>query len=251
MSEDKQHISLVVCGHVDAGKSTTTGHLIFKLGGISEREMQKLQTEADQQGKSSFAFAYYMDRDKAERERGVTINCTTKEFFTDSYHYTIVDAPGHRDYVKNMITAAGCADVALLLVPGEKGGFETAIARGDHSTGEVQGQTRQHAKLLGLLGIEKLIVGVNKMDSCDWSEQRFNEIKEEMTKMITLAGFKPKQVPFIPYSGFKGENLVEQTDKMPWYKGWSANLNKDTVITGYTLYAVSYTHLTLPTNREV
>jgi elongation factor 1-alpha len=236
MSDKKQHISLVVCGHVDAGKSTTTGHLIFKLGGISEREMQKLQAEADQQGKSSFAFAYYMDKDKAERERGVTINCTTKEFYTESYHYTIVDAPGHRDYVKNMITGAGCADVALLLVPAEAGGFETAIARGDHSTGEVQGQTRQHARLLGLLGIEKLIVGVNKMDAVDWSEQRFNEIKEEMTKMITQAGFKPKQVAFIPYSGFKGENLVEKTDKMPWYKGWKANLNKDTVIEGYTLY---------------
>jgi elongation factor 1-alpha len=236
MSEEKKHLSLVVCGHVDAGKSTTTGHLIFKLGGISEREMQKLQAEADQQGKSSFAFAYYMDKGKQEREKGITIECTTKEFFTDSYHYTIVDAPGHRDYIKNMITGAGCADVALLLVPAESGGFETAVARGDHGSGEVQGQTRQHARLLGLLGIEKLIVGVNKMDSCDWSEQRFNEIKEEMSKMITQAGFKPKQVPFIPYSGFKGENLVTPTDKMPWYKGWSANLNKDTVVEGVTLY---------------
>lgn len=234
MTDKKEHISLVVCGHVDAGKSTTTGHLIFKLGGISERDMQKLQAEADAQGKSSFAFAYYMDKDKAERERGVTINCTTKEFFTESYHYTIVDAPGHRDYVKNMITGAGQADVALLLVPAE--GFETAIARGDHSTGEIQGQTRQHARLLGLLGIEKLIVGVNKMDAVKWSEARFNEIKEEMTKMITVSGFKPKQVAFIPYSGFQGENLVEKTDKMPWYKGWKANLNKDTVVEGFTLY---------------
>ena len=236
MSEGKQHISLVVCGHVDAGKSTTTGHLIFKLGGISEREMQKLQQEADQLGKSSFAFAYYMDKDKAERERGVTINCTTKEFFTDSYHYTIVDAPGHRDYVKNMITGAGCADVALLLVPAEMGGFETAIAKGDHASGEVQGQTRQHARLLGLLGIEKLIVGVNKMDSVDWSESRFNEIKEEMTKMIQQAGFKPKQVPFIPFSGFQGENLINPTDKMPWWKGFNVNLNKDTTVSGVTLY---------------
>jgi elongation factor 1-alpha len=236
MTESKQHISIVVCGHVDAGKSTTTGHLIFKLGGISSREMEKLQTEADAQGKSSFAFAYYMDKDKAERERGVTINCTTKEFFTESYHYTIVDAPGHRDYVKNMITGAGCADVALLLVPAESGGFETAIAKGDHGSGEVQGQTRQHARLLGLLGIEKLIVGVNKMDSCDWSEKRFNEIKSEMTQMIVSAGFKPKQVAFIPYSGFRGENLVEPTDKMPWYKGWKANISKEEVIEGVTLY---------------
>ena len=131
-SSGKKHLSLVVCGHVDAGKSTTTGHLIFKLGGVSQREMEKLQQEAANNGRSSFAFAYYMDRDKAERERGVTINCTTKEFYTDSYHFTIVDAPGHKDYIKNMITGAGCADVALLLVPAEKGGFETAIQKGDH-----------------------------------------------------------------------------------------------------------------------
>ena len=235
-NDNKEHISLVVCGHVDAGKSTTTGHLIFKLGGISEREMEKLQAEADAQGKSSFAFAYYMDKGKQEREKGVTIECACKEFFTDKYHYTIVDAPGHRDYVKNMITGAGCADVALLLVPAEMGGFETAVAKGDHSTGEVQGQTRQHARLLGLLGIEKLIVGVNKMDSCDWSEQRFTEIKEEMTKMIQVAGFKPKQVAFVPYSGFHGENLVEKTDKMPWYKGWTVNLSKTEQVSGYTLY---------------
>jgi elongation factor 1-alpha len=232
---EKKHLSLVVCGHVDAGKSTTTGHLIFKLGGISEREMAKLQEEADNLGKSSFAFAYYMDKNKQERERGVTIDCTTKEFFTDSYHYTIVDAPGHRDYVKNMITGAGCADVALLLVPAEMGGFETAIKKGDHKSGEVQGQTRQHARLLGLLGVEQLIVGVNKMDTVDWSEQRFNEIKEEMSGMIKSAGFPPKKVPFIPFSGYQGENLVKPTDKMPWYKGWKANLNKDTVQEGVTL----------------
>ena len=147
-SEAKQDISLVVCGHVDAGKSTTTGHLIFKLGGINQREMDKLQKEADDQGKSSFAFAYYMDKDKAERERGVTINCTTKEFYTDTYHYTIVDAPGHRDYVKNMITGAGCADVALLLVPAEMGGFETAIAKGDHSSGEVLRTNKTTRKII-------------------------------------------------------------------------------------------------------
>jgi elongation factor 1-alpha len=210
--------------------------MIFKLGGISAREMDKLQAEADAQGKGSFAFAYYMDRDKAERERGVTINCTTKEFFTNSYHYTIVDAPGHRDYVKNMITGAGCADVALLLVPAEAGGFETAIAKGDHKTGEIQGQTRQHARLLALLGVEQLIVGINKMDSCNWSEERFNEIKGEMQKMIQQAGFKPKKVPVIPFSGFKGENLVQETDKMPWFKGWEANLSPTEKVSGMTVY---------------
>jgi elongation factor 1-alpha len=235
---EKQHISLVVCGHVDAGKSTTTGHLIFKLGGISERDMEKLQKEADEKGKSSFAFAYYMDRDKAEREKGVTINCTTKEFYTDKYHYTIVDAPGHKDYIKNMINGAGCADVALLLVPAETGGFEAAIAKGDRATGEVMGQTRQHCKLLSLLGIEQIIVGINKMDSVNWDETRFNEIKGEFEKMVKTCGFPPKKVAFIPYSGFKGHNLVDRYEgpEFSWYKGWSANLNKDTTITGYTLY---------------
>ena len=131
-------------------------------GGIGERELEKLKAEAERLGKASFAFAFYMDRQKEERERGVTIACTTKEFFTDNYHYTIIDAPGHRDFVKNMISGASQADVALLLVPAQEGGFETAVARGDHKTGQVQGQTRQHANLLKLLGVEQIIVGINK-----------------------------------------------------------------------------------------
>lgn len=232
----KKHLSLVVCGHVDAGKSTTTGHLIFQLGGISQREMEKLQAEADEVGKSSFAFAFYMDKGKEERARGVTIDCATKEFFTDSYHYTIVDAPGHRDYIKNMISGAGCADVGLLLVPAEAGGFEKAIAKGNHKTGEVQGQTRQHSRLLNLLGVNQLIVGINKMDSCDWSEERFNEISDEVKKMITAAGYKAGRVPIIPFSGFHGENLIKQTDKMPWYKGWEVPISKTEKVSGVTLY---------------
>jgi elongation factor 1-alpha len=198
--------------------------------------MEKLQTEADAVGKSSFAFAFYMDKGKEERERGVTIDCATKEFFTDSYHYTIVDAPGHRDYIKNMISGAGCADVGLLLVPAESGGFEKAIAKGNHKTGEVQGQTRQHSRLLNLLGVNQLIVGINKMDSCNWSEDRFNEISEEIKKMITAAGYKPNRVPIIPFSGFHGENLIKQTDKMPWYKGWEVPVSKTEKVSGVTLY---------------
>jgi elongation factor 1-alpha len=235
MAEKKEHLSLVVCGHVDAGKSTTCGHLIFKMGGISEREMAKLQATAEEKGKSSFGFAYYLDTCKEERERGVTIQCNTKEFFTKKYHYTIVDAPGHKDYIKNMITGSATADVGLLLVPAEKGGFEAAIAKADPKMGVEEGQTRQHARLLYLLGVDQIIVGVNKMDACGWSEERFEEIKSEFVKMLQMIGFKPKKVPFIPYSGFNGDNLVEKSDKAAWYKGWSANTNPKTTITGFTL----------------
>jgi|TARA_B110000444_G_scaffold257124_1_gene294942 elongation factor 1-alpha len=249
-SREKQHISLVVTGHIDAGKSTTTGHLIFKLGGINARDMAKLQEKADANGKSSFAFAYYMDTNKEERERGVTVNCNTKEFYTDSYHYSIVDAPGHRDYVKNMISGAGQADAALILIPAEKGGFEAAIAKGDRATGEVEGQTRQHARLLALLGIEKVIVGINKMDSCDWSQTRFDEIKKEMSAMLQQCGMKPKKIPFIPYSGFNGDNLTEPTDKMPWYDGWTANINPTTQIKGVTLLDALEKFVT-PPNRII
>ena len=235
MGDNKEHISLVICGTVDSGKSTTTGHLIFKLGGINKREMDKLQAEADTHGKSSFAFAYYMDTCKEERERGVTIQCNTKEFYTDNYHFTIVDAPGHKDYIKNMITGSAQADTALLLVPAEKGGFEAAIAKSDPKNGVEEGQTRQHARLIYLLGIKTLMVGINKMDACNWSEERYVEIKEEMTKMLSQIGFKPKQIPFIPYSGYHGDNLIEKTDKAAWYKGWKANLNKETLVEGFTI----------------
>merc|ERR1712188_3769 len=226
MAEGKTHLSLVVCGHVDAGKSTTTGHLLFELGGISEREMEKLKEKAAQLGKSSFSFAFYLDTQKDERERGVTISCTTKEFFTDKYHYTIIDAPGHRDFIKNMISGAGQADVALLMVPADKGGFEKAVAKGNRATGEIEGQTRQHSRLINLLGVEKVIVGVNKMDNTSptpYLQSRFDEIAGEVVVMLKTAGYKEdkikKEFPFIPISGWEGDNLVKKTEKMAWYKG--------------------------------
>merc|ERR1711985_82264 len=226
MAEGKTHLSLVVCGHVDAGKSTTTGHLLFELGGISEREMEKLKEKAAQLGKSSFSFAFYLDTQKDERERGVTISCTTKEFFTDKYHYTIIDAPGHRDFIKNMISGAGQADVALLMVPADKGGFEKAVAKGNRATGEIEGQTRQHSRLINLLGVEKVIVGVNKMDNTSptpYLQSRFDEIAGEVVVMLKTAGYKEdkikKEFPFVPISGWEGDNLVKKTEKMPWYKG--------------------------------
>jgi elongation factor 1-alpha len=234
MAEEKIHLSIVVCGHVDAGKSTTTGRLIFELGGIPEREMQKLKDEAKVLGKASFAFAFYMDKSKEERARGVTIACTTKEFFTPSYHYTIVDAPGHRDFIKNMISGASQADACLLMVPAD-GNFTAAIARGNHKLGEVQGQTRQHARLINLLGVKQLIVGINKMD-CDtakYSQDRYNEIKEEMASMLVKVGWKKEFVkncvPFMPISGWMGDNLLTKSDKMGWWKGADVKSQKKPV----------------------
>lgn len=234
MTEGKKHVSIVICGHVDAGKSTTTGRLIFELGGISEREMQKLKDEAKALGKDSFAFAFYMDKSKEERARGVTIACTTKEFFTESYHYTIIDAPGHRDFIKNMITGASQADVGVLMVPAD-GNFITAIAKGDHKAGQVQGQTRQHARLLNLLGVKQLIVGVNKMD-CDvakYGKDRYTEIKNEVTAMLMKVGWKKdfvtKSVPVIPISGWIGDNLINKSDNMKWWSGADVMVEKDKV----------------------
>ena len=228
-NEDKKHLGIVICGHVDAGKSTTTGHLLFELGGINDREITKLKAEAESLGKGSFAFAFYMDTCKEERARGVTIQCRTKEFFTDNYHYSIIDAPGHRDFIKNMISGASQADVALLMVPANKGGFEVSIAKGNHKKNQVQGQTRQHARLINLLGIEQVIVGINKMDSSSvkYSEDRYNEIKTEVKKMLDKIGFKTKKIPFIPMSGFLGENLTRKSDKMPWYKGFKVTIKKN------------------------
>jgi elongation factor 1-alpha len=239
MTEGKQHVSIVICGHVDAGKSTTTGRLIFELGGIPEREMQKLRDEADRLGKGSFAFAFYMDRQKEERERGVTISCTTKEFFTETKHYTVIDAPGHRSFIKNMITGASQADVALIMIPAD-GNFTTAIARGNAKTGEVQGQTRQHSLLINLLGVKQIIVGINKMDSdvAGYKESRYKEIREEMHSTLIKVGwpkaFVDSSVPFMPISGWMGDNLIKKSDNMPWWTGAEVvlpNKNKITITT--------------------
>lgn len=224
----KAHVSIVVAGHVDAGKSSLTGRLLYDLGGIDERAMEKLRKIAEENGKPSFAFAYYMDNQKAERERGITIACNTKEFHTERYHYTIIDAPGHRDFIKNMISGSSQADVALLLCPADGGSFIASIAKGDHKTGEVPGQTRNHARLLNLLGVKQLIVGVNKMDSLDsdgkpYSQARYNEVASEMKRILLQEGWKKDQIeseiPIIPMAGFHGENMLKKSDKMPWWNG--------------------------------
>merc|ERR1712139_421527 len=227
---EKKHMSVVICGHVDSGKSTTTGRLLFELGGIPEREMQKLKEEAERLGKGSFAFAFYMDTQKDERERGVTIKCTTKEFFTENYHYSVIDAPGHRDFIKNMISGAAQADVGVLMVPAD-GNFTTAIQKGNHKAGEVQGQTRQHARLINLLGVKQLLVGVNKMDAdlALYKEERYNEIRDEMKSMLVKVGwpkgFVEKKVPVIPISGWCGDNLLSKSDNMGWWNGMKCKIS--------------------------
>lgn len=234
MAEGKKHVSIVIAGHVDSGKSTTTGRLIFELGGIPEREMQKLKDEAERLGKSSFAFAFYMDRQKEERERGITITATTKEFFTETKHYTVIDAPGHRNFIKNMITGASQADCGLLMVPAD-GNFTTAIAKANHKCGEVDGQTRQHALLLNLLGIKQLIIGINKMDAdmANYKEERYKEIKDEMDRMLIRVGWPKKfveeSVPKLPISGWMGDNLITKSAKMDWWSGVDVFVGKETV----------------------
>lgn len=234
-----------------AHNSTTTGHLLFELGGISDREMEKLREEAKIMNRESFAFAFFMDRNKDERKRGVTISCTTKEFFTENYHYTIIDAPGHKDFIKNMISGASQADAALLLVPAA--GFEETIAKTDRKKGIMEGQTRQHARLLNLLGVEQIIIGINKMDeqTVNYSETRYNEIRDEMRRMLAKAGFKKrlKEIPIIPMSGFQGENLTTVSKKMPWYKGFSI-VKKGKTITGHTIVD-ALTNVIRPPKRRV
>merc|ERR1712157_201891 len=171
---------------------------------------------------------------KEERERGVTIACTTKEFYTEKWHYTIIDAPGHRDFIKNMITGASQADCAMGMVPAD-GNFTTAIAKGNHKAGEIQGQTRQHSRLINLLGVKQICIGVNKMD-CDtaaYKQGRYDEIANEMKSMLVKVGWKKdfieKNTPVLPISGWMGDNLLKKSDNMAWWKGQDIEYGKETI----------------------
>jgi len=214
MGKDKIHCNLVVIGHVDSGKSTTTGHLIYKCGGIDKRVIEKFEKEAKEMGKSSFKYAWVLDKLKAERERGITIDIALWKFETKKFHFTIIDAPGHRDFIKNMITGTSQADCAILMIASPQGEFEAGYAK--------EGQTREHAMLAFTLGVKQMIVIINKMDekTVNWSEARYNEIKEELTKYLAKVGYKPENIPFVPISGWTGENMIEATENMKsWYKG--------------------------------
>jgi len=215
MGQDKIHINIVVIGHVDSGKSTTTGHLIYKCGGIDKRTIEKFEKEAAEKGKGSFKYAWVMDKLKAERERGITIDIALWKFETSKFHVTIIDAPGHRDFIKNMITGTSQADCGVLIVAAGVGEFEAGISK--------NGQTREHALLAYTLGVKQLIVGVNKMDSTEpkYSGDRFNEIKKEVSTYLKKVGYNPKSVAFVPISGWHGDNMLEESTNMKWYKGWT------------------------------
>jgi elongation factor 1-alpha len=213
MGKEKTHVNIVVIGHVDSGKSTTTGHLIYKCGGIDKRTIEKFEKEAAEMGKGSFKYAWVLDKLKAERERGITIDIALWKFESAKFEFTIIDAPGHRDFIKNMITGTSQADVAILIVAAGAGEFEAGIAK--------EGQTREHALLAHTLGVKQMIVGVNKMDSpsVNYAQARYEEIKKEVSGYLEKIGYKPARIPFIPISGFQGENMIAKSDKMTWYKG--------------------------------
>jgi len=210
--DDKIHVNVVVIGHVDSGKSTSTGHLIYKCGGIDKRTIEKFEKEAQEMGKGSFKYAWVLDKLKAERERGITIDIQLMKFMTSKFQVTVIDAPGHRDFIKNMITGTSQADCAVLIVAAGTGEFEAGISK--------NGQTREHALLAFTLGVKQMIVGVNKMDNTEppWSEKRFEEIKKEVSSYVKKVGYDPKAVAFVPISGFHGDNMLEPSDNMKWNK---------------------------------
>ncbi|BFZ11224.1 hypothetical protein BsWGS_14264 [Bradybaena similaris] len=228
MGKEKIHINIVVIGHVDSGKSTTTGHLIYKCGGIDERTIAKFEKEAQEMGKGSFKYAWVLDKLKAERERGITIDIALWKFQTAKYYITIIDAPGHRDFIKNMITGTSQADCAVLIVAAGTGEFEAGISK--------EGQTREHALLAYTLGVKQLIIGINKIDSTTppYSETRYNEITKEVSNYIKKIGYNPKCVPFVPISGWVGDNMIEESPNMPWFKGWAVE-RKEGNASGKTL----------------
>lgn len=201
---EKPHINIISAGHVDHGKSTLIGRLFFDSGNLPEQELRKLKEKAKELKKETFEFAFVMDQLKEERERGLTIDLMYKGFNTNKYYFTIIDCPGHRDFIKNMITGASQADAAILVVSCKDG---------------VQEQTKEHLYLAKVLGIDQIVVAVNKMDAVNYDEKKFNEVKGQVSKILETLGYKLDKVPFVPVSAYVGDNVVKKSDKLPWYKG--------------------------------
>eukprot|EP00466_Bigelowiella_natans_P018041 jgi/Bigna1/40734/e_gw1.45.51.1 len=208
-------MNLVVIGHVDAGKSTLMGHLLVKLGRVDQRTMRKYKKESAQMGKGSFSFAWVLDGHQEERERGITVDVATTHFSTKNREVTLLDAPGHRDFIPNMISGAAQADAAILVVPAKIGEFETSFAKG--------GQTKEHATLIRSFGVKQIVVAINKMDLVGWSKARYDEVSKTVVGFLRSLGYKSKQITLVPVSGLSGENLTEakSVDLTHWYKGKS------------------------------
>jgi elongation factor 1-alpha len=201
---EKELINVVFIGHVDHGKSTTVGRLLYDGGALSEQEYRKLEEEAKSRGKGTFVFAYVMDNLKEERERGVTIDVSYKRFEAKNHQFTIIDAPGHRDFVKNMITGTSQADVAVLVCAAKEG---------------IQPQTKEHAFLAQVMGIKQIVVALNKMDEVNYDEKKYNEVKDQMLKLLTGVGYKADNIKVVPISAWRGDNIVKKTENMKWFTG--------------------------------
>lgn len=211
---DKPHLNVIVIGHVDHGKSTSMGHFLYDLGVVDMRAIDEFAKESEKTGKGdSFKYAWVLDNLKDERERGVTIDLAFQRFETDKYFYTLIDAPGHRDFVKNMITGASEADCAVLVVSAKKGEAEVALGAG--------GQAREHAFLAKTLGVNQLAVLINKMDdnTVNWSKDRYDIVKAMIENLLKTVGYNTSKINFIPGSGWLGDNLVKKSEHMPWYTG--------------------------------
>ena len=209
---EKEHLNMIVTGHIDNGKSTTMGHFLMDLGVVDERTIAQHAKESEETGKGdTFKYAWVMDNIKDERARGITIDLAFKKFETPKYFFTLIDAPGHRDFVKNMITGASEADCAVLVLSAKEGETDTAVAPG--------GQAREHAFLLKTLGVSQIILAINKMDDSKFSEDAYKAAKEKGEKLVKSVGYKIENVPAIPISGWTGDNLVKKSENMPWYSG--------------------------------
>ena len=214
MAKEKTHINLVFIGHVDHGKSTTVGRLLYDSGNVDEQAMKKLKEKAKELGKVGFEFAFVMDNLKEEQERGLTIDLAHKRFDTPKYYFTIIDAPGHRDFIKNMTTGASQADAGVLVV--------------DCSNG-VQAQTKEHVFLARTLGVNQLIISVNKMDMVKYDEARFNKVKEEVSVLLKTVGYDPSKIHFVAEAALVGDNVVKKSVNMPRYKGGTLLETLDTL----------------------
>ncbi len=229
MAKEKPNMNTVFVGHVDAGKSTVVGQLLFQSGAVSDQEMKKFKEEAEKHGKQGFEFAYVMDKIKEERERGVTIDLAYKKLITQKFEVTIIDAPGHRDFVKNMITGASQADAAFLVIAAPAG---------------VQPQTTEHLWLLRTMGVKELCVVVNKMDSVDYKEEKFTQVKEDVSKLLNQVGIPADKTTFLAVSGLKGDNIIKKSENMTWYKG-------PTILEQFDLFPVPELPTNLPMRMPV